>query len=454
MNKLLLLPLAVAAALPAQAGSPAPFTPSGAPAAREGVAFMEQSAGIMTSINNHTTVDTLYGFTTGRGYQFCTTPGGSHDLYFVTGWFRGTQSKHAGNDYTMHLSQELMPFYAGYRYTCRLSEAWSAYLGVHAGYVYSHTTQKTVGEDDEGPFHQKLGTSSNSFACGASVGVTWRFAKHWAATAGYTVTEMFAMKRFVNDDSYPVSSTATTGTVHVGLTMIFGDTPELRARQKESKWLVSGALGMMNSNRGYVNNSDQWVCSDLYGGGLSLSREMASCGKLSQRLGFSTGYYYGDVTNRYGNDMLTGGDIESANYSVHNEVNVIPLLATWDWVYALRPSFALRCGVVGGALVRHSDFDLEHDVSFGAPDGSEENVHIRAHSSSTRFQPTVGLRLGIEVRMNARSMMFIGYDYMQSFGRDSSTPTDPSGVYSTECANVPKRNRYYGLISAGVTYVY
>lgn len=457
MNKFLFLCLPLLAAFPASGGESAsiPDRPSIPPSrCPAGVAFMEQNAGVMSSINNRMTVDALYGFTTGRGYQFCSTPNGSHDLYFLTGWFRGTQSVRNGSEWTMHLSEELLPFYAGYRYTLRLTPAWSAYLGVHAGYVYAHSTQKTTGEDEEGPFHQKLSASSNSFACGASVGVTWRFSPHWAATAGYTFTEMLTMKRFTNESSYAQSSSAAAGTVHVGLTMIFGDTAELRARQKMSKWLFSGSMGMMNSNRGFVNNGDQWVCSDLYGGGFSVSREMASKGKLTQRLGFSTGYHYGDVTNRYGGDMVAEEGIENIDYSVHNEVNAIPLLATWDWVYALRPSFALRCGLSGGAIVRHSDFDLEHNDIYTTPDGGTESLHIRAHSSSTRVQPAVGLRLGIEVRMNARSMMFIGYDYMQTFGKDCRTPSDPSGVYSEDCANVPKRNRYYGLVTAGVTYVY
>lgn len=415
---------------------------------------MEQSAGIMSDFNDRLTVDTLYGFTTSREYQFYTTAGGSHDIYFQTGWFRGTQSHH-GPDETMHLSQELMPFYAGYRYTHRFTEAWSAYLGVHVGYVYSHATQKTRGLEDGAPYEQKLSTSSNSFACGASVGATWRFASGWAATAGYTLTEMLPMKRFRNDDPYPVSSNALAGTAHVGLTMIFGDAPALRPRENKAVWLYSGSLGMMNSNRGFVNNGDQWVTSDLYGGQLAVARELSSHGKLTRRIGFATGYYYGDVTNRYGYDEPIPGGLLSVDYSVHNEVQVIPLLVTWDWVYALRPSFALRWGFVGGAIVRHSDFDLSLNEQF-APlrgEGSREGS-TDVHSSSTRVLPALGLRLGIEVRMDERSLMFIGYDYMQSFGKDSKTPRDPSGLFSDECGNVSKRNRYFGLVTAGVSYAF
>lgn len=415
---------------------------------------MEQNVGIMNALDNRMTVDTLYGFTTGRGYQFYATQKGSHDLYFLTGWFHGTKSRHDGSDLTLHFAEEVLPFFAGYRYTQRFSERWSAYLGVHAGYVYAHSTQKATGIDEEGPFYQKLGTSSNSFACGASAGVTWRFSRQWAATAGYSFTEMLPMKRFTADSAYPKNASALAGTAHVGLTMIFGDTPELRARQREAKWLFSGAMGMMNSNRGFVNNGDQWVSSDLYGGGVCISREMSSRGHLSQRLGLATGYYYGDVTNRYGGELVEEGGIESVDYSVHNEVNAIPLLATWDWVYALRPSFALRFGLAGGAIVRHTAFDLAHDDEGALPGGGEQALHIHAHSSSTRILPALGLRLGIEVRMNASSMMFIGYDYTQSFGRDCRAPNDPSGVYSAEYSHVAKRNRYYGLISAGVTMMY
>ncbi len=434
-------PLIVAGESPLPASTPS-----------NGVAFMEQNAGVMTPINDRLTVDALYGFTTGRGYQFYATPDGSHDLYFLTGWFYGTQSVHRGSEYTMHLSEEMMPFYAGYRYTRHFSEKWSAYVGVHAGYVYSHSTQKSFGMEDMALFHQKLSASSNSFACGASVGVTWRFSSGWAATAGYTFTEMLPMKRFKNDDPYPVSSHALTGTAHVGLTMIFGDTPALREREKKAVWLYSGSLGMMHTNRGYVNNGDQWVSSDLYGGEFSVARELASRGKLSQRFGFSTGYYYGDVTNRYGSSVPLQADSYLWQYSVHNEVNVIALLATWDWVYALKPSFALRFGVLGGALVRHSDFDLR--LNAGPSESTGVGEEISAHSSSTRVLPTVGVRLGVEVRMNERSMMFIGYDYMQSFGKDGESPRDPSGLYDNEFGYVVKRNRYYGLVTAGVTYVY
>lgn len=354
----------------------------------------------------------------------------------------------------MHLSQELMPFYAGYRYTRRLSEHWSAYLGVHAGYVYSHATQKASGVEDGGPFDQKLSTSSNSFACGASAGVTWKFSRNWAATAGYSFTEMLPMKRFTTDDSYPRSSSALAGTAHVGLTMTFGDTPALLEREKKAVWLYSVSLGMMNSNRGFSNNDDQWVTSDLYGVQLSVARELSSHGKLAQRVGFSTGYYYGDVTNRYGYDEPATEGLLSTRYSVRNEVNVVPLLVTWDWVYALRSSFALRCGLVGGAIVRHSNFDLDLSEELTPPQGSADRASTTVHSSSTRVLPTVGLRLGVEVRMDERSLMFIGYDYMQSFGKDSKTPRDPSGLFSDECGNVPKRNRYFGLVTAGMSYAF
>lgn len=445
----------VALSVMSQAGvlaSPA-SPPARSADSQDGNAFMEQSVGIMCPLNDRMSVDTLYGYTTGRGYQFSKTERGSHDLFFMTGWFRGTQSVHGG-DFTMHLSQELLPFYAGYRYTRLLSEQWSAYLGVHAGYVYSHSTQKTSGIEDDGPFAQKLSTSSNSFACGVSAGVTWRFARNWAATAGYSFTEMLPMKRFTDDDSYPKSSSAPAGTAHIGLTMIFGDTPALLAREKKAVWLYSGSLGMMNSNRGFVNNGDQWVTSDLYGGQLAIARELSSHGKWAQRVGFSTGYYYGDVTNRYGYDEPVDGGIRASQYSVHNEVNVVPLLATWDWVYALRPSFALRAGLVAGAIVRHSDFDLELSEEFTSLQGESERASTSVHSSSTRILPTVGLRLGVEVRMNERSLMFIGYDYMQSFGKDSKTPHDPTGLFSEECGMVPKRNRYFGLVTAGVCYAF
>ncbi|MCD8071037.1 MAG: PorT family protein [Akkermansiaceae bacterium] len=417
----------------------------------EDSAYMEQNVGIMSSWNDKMTVDTLYGFTTGRACRFLTTETGSHDLYFLTGWFYGSQSANT-SQFRLHLRQELLPFLAGYRYTWNVSENWSAWLGVQLGYVYSGSRQKAYGTEDGVDFHQNLGTSSNSFAAGAGTGITWRFSPKWALHAAYSVMGMTPFKRFSNDSAYPRSTHAVAGTVHAGFTMLFDDSAPLTRTKNESDWFVSIAMGMMNSNRGYENNGDQWVDSDLYGGGMTIAREVSSRSRLSQRVGFTTGYYYGEANNRYGGaGMEQDGGNTAYEHSVYSKITAIPLLATWELAYAVNSTFSLRCGLAGGVIIRKTDFDLFYGVAYSRSDASG-TIKSEAREHCVRVNPALGLRLGVDVRMSERATMTIGYDFTQSFGRDAGTPSDEAGYYQAECGQVSKRNRYYALVSAGVTY--
>ncbi len=430
-----LLPLISPLCLSTLYAGQAPATSTGNTTERPDV-FMEQSLGVMSSINNHTSVDTLWGFTTGRGYTFAEGEAVDHRVFFKTGWFYGTQSERTG-DLSSRYRQEMLPFTVGYRYTYTISPGLSVYAGVNAGYVYSSSQVKM--KDDYGMLDGKLSTSSNSFLLGVGVGATCQISTDWSLTAGYGIDEMFNMKRFTADNVYPKKSSAALGTFHIGLTRSFGYSAMEMAPTEKDNWYIYGSIGMMHTDRGVTYDGDQWFASELYGAGVSIEREMNREENLESRLGFKTGYYSGGSSNR----ISMFGSL--AGYELKSKTNVVPLLATWNWVYHVRPNFALRAGVTGGALVYHTNFRMDSWVE-------DEHSSATGKTSSTRFLPTIGAQIAAEVNMSETSTMFISYDFFQTFGRDNGHISTNTEEYQSACRSIPQEDRFFGLISAGVSY--
>lgn len=206
---------------------------------------------------------------------------------------------------------------------------------------------------------------------------------------------------------------------------------------------LSMGFGMMASNGNeHFANGEEWIPSNLYGIQVNFSGDIARKGKHAHRLGVQSGYFYDTYKSAewYNLEHFDEGD---ELYSIKTRVSVVPVLATYDYVYELDKHFLIRAGIRTGVLIRTTEAK-----------GDAEQIYGKSHfdTNSTKIKPVLGAGIGAEVQVGERSFMYIAFDYLQTFGTDCGPLTSVNG--NAELTNTRTKDRYYGTVSAGLAYTF
>lgn len=181
---------------------------------------MDQTIDYMFDMNDHMTVDGLYGFSVARTYEIAHMGDSAHYAFFQAGWFRGTESVTPSDSiFRYHFAQEVVPFYFGYRYEMQLSEHWEAYVGGLIGYVHSKDEKKQTSPVQD--YYWKYAITSSTLAGGAIVGICYKITPRVELFAGYTATLYSSLRRQTCDPQISDKHSALSGTASLGLTLKF-----------------------------------------------------------------------------------------------------------------------------------------------------------------------------------------------------------------------------------------
>jgi len=184
--------------------------------------------GYMFDMGNGLSVDHLWGGNLGIGYSFAETSKSYQSLYMKLGLFAGSDVErttvYQNEPYHFKYSQRLIPVTLGYEYHYKLTSTVNVFAGISAGGMYSTSSRKGSGiiGDQQHIREIKLSHSSFSFAAGANLGVTCRFAPRWEWTTGVNFLQVFDMvreipSRFGGSDR----SSTMTATVYTGITFTY-----------------------------------------------------------------------------------------------------------------------------------------------------------------------------------------------------------------------------------------
>ncbi|MDO4752425.1 MAG: outer membrane beta-barrel protein [Akkermansia sp.] len=165
----------------------------------------------------------------------------------------------------------------------------------------------------------------------------------------------------------------------------------------------------------------------LYGLSIGAQWQVAQTGNFTHHVGASVGYYTGTQQNRFYNDgpLIT----------VDTDVEVFPLLLTYNVEYKLNDKLTIYGGVRGGAIVRDTKL-------------TANELHIE--NSDTSITPMLGLGVGARTFITEKLSFDIGYDFSLSFGEDCDFSNDYPHDYRAGCGS--EGMRYYGTIKAGFSY--
>lgn len=195
----------------------------------------------------------------------------------------------------------------------------------------------------------------------------------------------------------------------------------------------------------HTENQDYYVPEDkssiipsvLYGASLAGQWEICSKDNSSHHVGFSVGYYTGDEDYDMGSTLII-------TERVHTSVDVIPLLLTYNYEYALNDRISVYAGARGGAVIRKTSF--ENSVWDYGTAGK-----FMVDDSSTKVLPTVGVGIGAKVAFTENAALELGYDFAWAFGKDCGDIHATNGaVFNKDY--YAKDNRYYGTVKVGFTY--
>ncbi len=219
--------------------------------------------------------------------------------------------------------------------------------------------------------------------------------------------------------------------------------PTLAEVSLSQRWHLSMGFGMMSSNGNeHFDDGEEWIPANLYGININLSADIAQKDRCTHRLGLQSGYFY-DSYKSAELYMVPSFSAEDEVYHFKTRVSVIPVLASYDYVYALDKNFLIRAGLRTGFLIRTTEAKGEIE---------NMDVHGNFDTDSTKCMPVVGLGIGAEVQIGEGSFMYIGFDFLQTFGSDCDPLISIEG--DGQLNNTRTKNRYYGTISAGVTYTF
>lgn len=166
----------------------------------------------------------------------------------------------------------------------------------------------------------------------------------------------------------------------------------------------------------------------LYGLSIGTQWQVAQTGDFTHHVGASVGYYTGTQQNRY---------YPYAGFTtIDTDVDVFPLLLTYNVEYKLNDKLTIYGGVRGGAIVRDTTLAASGALKF--------------ENSDTSITPMLGLGVGARTFITEKLSFDIGYDFSLSFGEDCDFSNDYPHDYRAGCGS--EGMRYYGTIKAGFSY--
>lgn len=205
---------------------------------------------------------------------------------------------------------------------------------------------------------------------------------------------------------------------------------------------VTLQFGIMHTeNQDYYVPEDKssMIPSVLYGASLAGQWEIYSKDNSSHHVGFSVGYYTGDEDYSY----VFPGYYAS---TIHTSVDVIPLLLTYNYEYALNDRISVYAGARGGAVIRKTSFDNSMwDYSLIG------QGKFLVDDSSTKVLPTVGVGIGAKIAFTENAALELGYDFAWAFGKDCGDIHAANGAVLNK-DYYAKDNSYYGTVKVGFTF--
>lgn len=206
---------------------------------------------------------------------------------------------------------------------------------------------------------------------------------------------------------------------------------------------LSMGFGMMASNGNeHFANGEEWIPSNLYGIQLNLSGEIFRKDRHAQRIGLQSGYFYDTYKSAEWYNLESFDETDEL-YRLKTRVSVVPVLATYDYVYGLDKHFIIRGGLRTGVLIRTTEAKGEAEQLYG---------ESRFDANSTKVKPVIGAGIGAEVQVSDTSFMYIGFDFLQTFGSDCGPLYSVNG--NAELMNTRTKDRYYVTVSAGLVYTF
>lgn len=193
-----------------------------------------------------------------------------------------------------------------------------------------------------------------------------------------------------------------------------------------AKPVLTLQYGIMHSDCKERIQAIQYVPSVLQGVSVASQWQVAEHSQYSHHVGFSVGYYTGSQT-----DIYYGVEKKS-------DVDVIPLLLTYNLNYHLNDKLVVYCGVRGGAVIRDTTFNYKS---------------YKYETDDQSVNPMLGIGVGARALISKNWSFDIGYDFAYSFGNDCKVgaPDEHLTDYAEAC-EAPHGNRYYGTIKVGFSY--
>lgn len=197
-------------------------------------------------------------------------------------------------------------------------------------------------------------------------------------------------------------------------------------QQLQHEPLITLQYGIMHSECQESIDAIQYVPSVLYGFSLGCQWKLAETESLNHYVGLNIGYYTGSQTDiYYGSEKTT-------------DVDVIPLLLTYNMEYQLNDKLCVYGGIRGGAIIRDTSMNYKrYGESF----------------NDTSVNPMLGVGIGARAWISDNWAFDVGYDFSFAFGEDCElgAPNEYLLDTSDKCSS-PHNARYYGTIKVGFSY--
>lgn len=208
------------------------------------------------------------------------------------------------------------------------------------------------------------------------------------------------------------------------------------------------------------NTNLQMVPSVLYGFTITADKNLTEPGqkRYFHSVGLSVGYYTGSESNCFNSpSCVISGEIKDSSRltcTADVEVDMIPILLTYNLQYEATESLYFYAGVRGGVVIRNTDvsarntlyLDYVNDPIMGTINGKAEE---RFDDSSTKVLPTLGFGIGMRAYMTEKLAVDLSYDFGWTFGDDCD---DIIGSEGSVLPGTSESGRYYGTLKAGVSY--
>lgn len=231
--------------------------------------------------------------------------------------------------------------------------------------------------------------------------------------------------------------------------LAFAGTPTLtQAPQPEPIEEIANPLsvyvtgGLMHTDVDTVNikgGDTQVTPSVLYGVTVGAAYKLMETENFTHEFSASIGWYTGNSRLTYTDSY---SELINPTRRQHNiDVTAIPVMLSYNAVYALTDSLSVYAGVRTGAMIRKTD-----DDKFYSQVGYDDmNEHYKCES--TEATPILGVGVGARAYITEKLSFQISYDFVYSIGDDCDF-----GHGDHPATNMSAR--YYGTISGGFVYTF